>query len=166
MREIALTQGYVAWIDDEDFERISEWNWQIARRRKSVALYASGALRINGKRKMMLLHRFIINAPDGYPVDHIDGNGLNCQRANLRVCSTTENLRNRGIQKNNSSGFKGVAKAKNRWRATLQKRIEGKRRQICLGLYDDPAEAARAYDIAALIHHGEFARLNFPAEAA
>jgi hypothetical protein len=102
--------------------------------------------------------RAILNAPAGMIVDHRDGDGLNNQRENLRLCTHSQNMQNRRLQRNNRSGYKGVywIKAQGVWAA----RITVNRVPINLGRFDTAEQAARAYDEAALKYHGEFARLN------
>ena len=95
---------------------------------------------------------------DPEQVDHRDENGLNNQKYNLRFCTISQNLMNRGKQKNNTTGFKGVS-----WNKVCQKfdaRLTAGGQQICLGLFKDPKEAALAWNIAAIQHHGEFAYQN------
>jgi hypothetical protein len=100
----------------------------------------------------------------GWPLtDHINGDGLDNRRTNLRQATPTQNNANCGIRGHNTSGYKGVSLRPdrgNRWRATI--RIHGL--QYFLGLFDDVEDAARAYDAAALELFGDFARLNFPEE--
>jgi hypothetical protein len=91
-------------------------------------------------------------------VDHKDNNGLNNQKYNLRVCTQWQNLRNSTRRSNNTSGFKGVSRFRNKWIS----RIRTDEGRICLGTFNTPEEAAIAYDEAALKYHGEFANLNFP----
>ena len=91
-------------------------------------------------------------------VDHINGNGLDNRRSNLRPASRSQNGANRGAPSNNTSGFKGVTRFRLKWMAKIQ--VHG--RTIHLGLFATPQEAARAYDTAALEHFGEYARPNFP----
>jgi hypothetical protein len=107
--------------------------------------------------KQTALHRIIMQAPPGMLVDHINGDTFDNRRANLRICTSAENARNsRG--KNGISGFKGVYPANSRWSAVIN--VDG--RQIYLGVFASKEKAARAYDRAAIEHHGEFARFNFP----
>jgi len=107
------------------------------------------------------IHRLIMDAPKGMCVDHINGNPLDNRKSNLRICTRSENMRNRGAQKNNTSGYKGVSwhKHKKKWGCKINKH-NGK--QIHVGYYKDKEEAARAYDKKAKEFHGEFAKLNFP----
>jgi hypothetical protein len=109
---------------------------------------------------MIQMHRLILNAPKGADVDHINGNGLDNRRENLRICSRAENLRNRGIQRNNQTGYKGVCwnKSKNTYTAQIQYEKTTYR----LGTYPSAKEAALAYDKAARRYFGKFAKLNFP----
>jgi hypothetical protein len=104
-----------------------------------------------------------MGARSGEQVDHINGDTLDNRIRNLRICSCAENLRNRGITKNNSSGFKGMSwhKECRRWQA----RIKYLGRDLHIGLFDDLFEAARAYDKKAAEIFGKFARFNFPIEA-
>lgn len=108
----------------------------------------------------MSMHRFIMDAPKGQQVDHINGNKLDNRKSNLRICSHSENLRNQRKPKDNKSGFKGVSwhKGAKRWCAEI--RSNGKRHH--LGYFDTAEDAAKAYDIAATLIHGDYARLNFP----
>ncbi len=111
---------------------------------------------IDGVRKFkkILLHRYIMNAPVGVTVDHINGNRLDNRRANLRLCSQAENNRNKGKFKNNKSGYKGVSwNAQNsKWVAQIQ--LNGKKTH--LGYFSNPAEAHEAYVTASLEQHAEY----------
>lgn len=158
-RQILLTQGKSALISDEDYERISQHGWWAAK--NSGTWYAIRHDRdADGKRLTVIMHRVILGAPDEVEVDHIDGDGLNNVRQNLRLCTTEQNQYNRGPSRTNTSGFKGVCwhKGNKRWMATI--RHKGKR--IFLGYRLTPEQAARLYDAAARELHGNFARLNFP----
>jgi len=157
MKEIELSQGKVAMVDDEDYDLLSKMNWVAHKERNSW--YAWGYEKVairNYKRPKM--HRVIMNAPDGVAVDHIDGNGLNNQKSNLRFCTNQENLRNSTKRKGCSSKFKGVSyhKQNDRWRATIT--ID--KRQISLGCYGCEIDAALAYNRKAAELFGEFANLN------
>ena len=153
MKEIELTQGKVAIVDDEDFEYISQWKWCYTINQKSRSGYAI-------RRPGILMHRVINKTPPGMQTDHINGNGLDNRKENLRSCTRTQNKANVKMNRNNKSGYKGVSREKKRktWRAHI--RIGGKGR--ALGRFDILEEAARAYDRAAREKFGEFARLNFP----
>lgn len=96
--------------------------------------------------------------PTSQEVDHINGNGLDCRRGNLRLCTKSENQRNRRPNQNGTSGYKGVGwyKKYNCWRVRIQ--VNGKKQHI--GYFDNEIDAATAYDNAAKQLHGEFARLN------
>jgi hypothetical protein len=153
--EIPLTQGKVALIDDEDFERVSQFKWH-ALKRPAGKFYAEG--KVNGRK--IRLHRFLMDAPTDMEVDHIDNDGLNCQRYNMRLATHAENGKNRSMGRDNTSGFKGVHFARRYGKYQVRIVADGIRYHI--GYFDNPVEAARAYDAAARKLHGDFAALNFP----
>ncbi len=120
--------------------------------------YASRTLKKNKKAKKLYMHRLIMGSPVGMHVDHIDGNPLNNVRSNLRVCTHKENLRN-CISRIGTSKYKGVhwSKVSSKWASAII--VDGKKKH--LGVFHDEIEAAKTYDLAAVKHFGEFARLNF-----
>ena len=158
MKEIKLTQGKIALVDDADFERVSAIDWH-ARKEYKVdgSFYAGKSMKIDGKWRTVFLHRFILgNVPKGKLVDHIDGNGLNNQRSNLRICNMSENMCNRRVNKNSTSGLKGVSWSKRagKWISRIRKNSE----IINLGVFTDKFEAHQAYVAACNKYHGEYAR--------
>jgi len=147
-KEIPLTQGYTALVDEEDYERVSQYNWHAHVRPHTI--YAARSLG-HGKGKQ-LLHKFLL--PDTPEIDHRDGNGLNCCRDNLRPATHQQNCYNTNKQQ---LGYKGVWDRDGRYMARIQ--ADGRRKH--LGTFDTAEEAAIAYDKAAKELHGEFASLNF-----
>jgi hypothetical protein len=152
---IPLTQGQVAMVDPEDYDELMKHRWTLNRNRGNM--YACRRV----KRKQILMHRVIMKAPEGLVVDHIDGNGLNNCKSNLRVCTREQNsfnIRPRG----GSSRFKGVSYVKRtgKYRAV----IGYKRGKIDIGEFDDPVDAARARDMVARELQGEHAWLNLPGQ--
>jgi len=158
MKEIPLTKGYVALVDDEDYPYLSQFKWCAKVEKYGYVSAVRKAKMVSGKSRLLYMHRVIMDAPLGIDVDHRDGCALNNQRFNLRVCSRMENARNRGKSKNNTSGFCGVSKHGSGFQAM----IGVNRKRIHLGTYPTPEEAAQAYDFGAIKYHGEFAKLNFP----
>ena len=154
MKEIDLTQGKKAIVDDEDFEWLSQWKWCYD---GNYAVRHSPT--VNGKRRPIWMHREIMKTPEGMETDHRDMDKINNRKENLRICLLSENQRNRVAYANNTSGYKGVTwnRRDKEWRAqiTVESRI------IQLGGFRTAEEAALAYDEAALKYHGEFARGNF-----
>lgn len=159
MRRIELTQGQVALVDDEDFDYLNQWKWT-AIFDSNKKWYALRADYSTGKRKTVKMHRLIMKAPDNMQVDHVDlYNTLDNRKHNLRLATKSQNMRNRGKQSNNRSGYKGVSwsRQNKKWYAWIG--INGKTHSI--GHFDDIEEAAYIYDQFALQLHGEFARTNF-----
>ena len=156
-REIPLTQGKFALVDDDVYEWASKYKWYALRRKGTF--YARRNAWIWPIQKGVLLHREIMQPPHGVMIDHIDGNGLDCRRANMRLASKAENQRNSRRPSNNTSGYKGVCwyKPLRKWKASIKH--DGKTMHI--GYFDDLEAAAHAYDDAARKYHGEFARTNF-----
>ena len=155
MKEIKLTQGKVALVGDDDYEQIGRNNWSADW--DGYNWYAVRNVGTGPFGKTFPMHRQIMNNPPGMEVDHIDGNGLNNQRSNLRVCTHADNIKNCKVYRTNKSGFRGVSKHRHgRWQSEIQADGKG----IYIGLYDSPIDAARAYNQKAIELHGEFARLN------
>lgn len=159
LKEVALTQNKFALVDDEDYEEISKNKWYFCK----YAVRTVGGKKIQ---RTIWMHRFIMGL--GYEsgdiyIDHADGDKLNNQKYNLRICTQTDNVRNGDKRKHNTSGYKGArehSQAKGKFVAQIS--YKG----ICnyIGLFDDVVEAAIAYDESARKYFGEFARLNFPRE--
>jgi len=153
MRTIDLTQGQVALVDDEDYEYLNQFNWCYYR-----TGYAGRSSKISlGKRYVILMHRQIMNTPDGMDTDHINHNKLDNRKENLRVCTGAENLCNR--YKWEGKKYKGVYIEYGKY---IFASITKNRKQIRLGSFPTLEDAARAYDKAAKEIHGKFALLNFP----
>jgi hypothetical protein len=160
MKEIPTTRGFLAKVDDEDYERVMQFKW--AANVNGNTVYATRCIRKpNGDRTKQSLHRFVLNLPAGKKpqVDHEDRNGLNCQKHNLRMATHAQNQGNQKKRKGTSSKYRGVTWHKKdlRWQASIE--IKGKCKY--LGQFAKEKEAARAYDAAAKEVYGEFANLNF-----
>lgn len=154
---LALSKDRFALVDSDDFKRVSPWLWSVLVRRSPYTPYAMR----RQDHKTIYLHRFISRAPDGMDVDHIDGNGLNCRKYNLRICTHAENQRNyTKCHKKTSSKFKGVRLDKDGIRWVSHIKLNGKTSYI--GSFNTPEQAAHEYDKAALFRFGKYAKLNFP----
>lgn len=147
-------------IDDEDYDKIKKYNWHIHRNRNTF--YAISHIYRNGKRTTMSLHRYIMDFPYRKIVDHINLNGLDCRKKNLRTCTVEENMHNSRRQKNNTSGYIGVhpyfKKCKNKIYHYFVAQIRANGKQITLGYFKTPEKAHQAYCDAAKKYYGEFAR--------
>lgn len=161
MREIPLTQGKTAIVDDDDYEwlmAMGKWGYEKGPRTG----YARRADRVGKNRHKVWMHREIMRAPRGIQVDHIDGDGCNNQRANLRLASGQQNCRNRKPLLDATSPYKGVSYKQDS--DTYAVRIRLEKGSEWLGCHADEHLAARIYDCAAVKHYGEYAQINFPGE--
>lgn len=150
MKQIPLTKGYVALVDDEDFEYLSKFKWTVKIGRRTV--YAVRHLEIP-------MHRVVIQVDDDKVVDHINRDGLDNRKKNLRTCTHLENRRNSTGKIGGTSKYKGVTwnKQHKKWKA----RVHINRKEIFLGYFKNEEDAAKAYDIKAKEMFGEYAFLNF-----
>jgi hypothetical protein len=156
-RLIPLTRGQFAIVDAEDYPRLSQYTWFAEGTPKNY--YA--VRKKNGK--SIKMHREILNAPDHLVVDHIDHNGLNNRKKNIRACTFAQNCCNLRNIRPKTSKYKGVC-----WNKRLKKwtaAIRCNNRTYHLGYFKDEIDAARAYDKAAKKYHGRFASLNIPNES-
>lgn len=154
--EVGGKYGWFAVVDDDVYAWASKSKWYVKKCRRGGYYVVRHEGRSSGSRKCLYLHVLIM----GGKSDHIDHNTMNCLKSNLRRCTTRQNNFNKRIRSDNRSGYKGIEKLGGKWRA----RITCDGLLVPLGYFADKVEAARAYDRAALIFHGEFACLNFPDE--
>ena len=167
MRFLELTRGYVAVVDDEDYERLGEYRWHAVPCKRKV--YAARCRRVAegaGPQRVMLHYATLgLKNPlgGGRIIDHVNGDGLDCRKGNLRVCTYSENGANRpALSKRQASQYKGVTYVRARqyrragWVATI--RHQGERRY--LGFFTDEHSAVKAYNVAAYRLFGRFAYLN------
>lgn len=151
MKQIPLTNGGFTQVDDKDYQVLKDFKWAITKR----YVYKTKPFQLKGEKRM---HRIIMKAQKGQEVDHIDGNPLNNQRSNLRLCSKAQNRANRKLNANNKSGYKGVS-----WHIPTQKwlaHIKHNYKTYHLGLFLNKHEAAAVYNKYAIKFHGLYARLN------
>ena len=154
---VTLTRGFVATIDAADAEIVAKHNWNVKPSQRTFYARTSLYDPATKLQKCAHLHTIIVRPPQGYVIDHIDGDGLNNQRANLRVVRPSENMKNSRKRTNNKSGVKGVrADPSGKWRADIKS--DGKRHY--LGLFQTKEMAAEAYAMASSRLHGEFGRLE------
>lgn len=158
MKLLPLSKGKTAIVDDDDYADVAKLKWT-ALECESGIWYARRSYREGGKKIYVPLHRYIMKPPPDKMVDHRDGDGLNCQRYNMRICTHQQNMFNRKPT-GSSSKYKGVSwdRCAKRWQAKIK--IDGV--QIKIGYFSDEVEAAIAYDKQALFFFGNFAWLNFP----
>ena len=156
MKQIPLTKGLFAIVDDEDYEYLIKHKWHASVNNKSI--YAKRNIYIDGVNKKVYMHRQILSVKERrIYIDHINLNTLDNRKSNLRTCTPAENTRNK-ISYGENSKYKGVQPSRNVWYA----RIYLNKKKHFLGYFESEEEAARAYDTAAKELHGEFANLNFP----
>lgn len=149
----------IVLIDDEDYKKVKALNWSITFVRGNW--YAIHSLWRDGKSEQIKMHRFIMSESDPkIKVDHINHNGLDNRKSNLRRATTPENTRNTGPTKRNRTGYKGVYHAPGGKVQKYGARIKVMGKTYFGGYFNCPIEAAKKYNELAKIHHGEFAYLN------
>ena len=157
MREIQLTQGKSTYVDDDDYDRLSQFKWHVYQAKNGV-WYAKRSMRGN----TIYMHREVLNLPikkgSGKEVDHIDRNGLNNQKYNLREATRPQNVVC-GRIRSNKSGYRGIRQI---YGGKYIARIGVRGERLYIGLFNTAESAARAYDQYAIEIYGEFAVLNFP----
>lgn len=156
-RELLMPNGLIALIDDIDYEGVTQYNWRAYKGPRDSTFYVCRNTLVDGKKTTQKLHKFLT----GYKqTDHINGNGLDNRRVNLRESTSLQNGANKRKSKSGTSKYKGVCWYKPSAKWTAQIMVNGKKRR--LGYYSDEEAAAIAYDMAAIEGFGEFAVLNFP----
>jgi hypothetical protein len=157
-KEIQLTKGQVAIVDDNMYDYLNQWKWQ-ASEQKNGKFYAQRKIKVNSLRKCIMMHRLIVNNTDiKLHTDHINGITLDNRKINLRICTNSQNQMNKKVQINNKNGLKGVSFNKEKKKYEVSITIKGNK--IFLGYYFNPIDAAKAYNEAAIKYFGEFANLN------
>lgn len=160
MQQMMLHSGECILLDSEDYQKITKWKWQL-----SPTGYVARSTCYKTKRKRIYLHRVLTNCPADKVVDHINKNKLDNRKCNLRICSQRENTVANNGWTNAQIPYKGVTYMSSSGKKILTKfraRIYANHKEINLGVYNSAVEAAQAYDQAAKIIHGEYAKLNFP----
>ncbi len=159
MKSMTIADGLSVRVDDEDFSRLRHRTWRLVRSKKGGS-YVAAKTTERGRFRLLYLHREVLDAPAGVPVDHINGDTLDNRKENLRLCSASTNQQNRHAVFG-ASRYKGVCwhKSCRKWQAAIK--VEG--RSIHLGLFADERDAALAYDQAARRDFGDFAHTNFEA---
>jgi hypothetical protein len=154
MKEIRLTNGMIAQVSDEDFDELNKFTWSAAKQCRTY--YPMRDIYSNGTHTRIKMHTIIMN---GKLTDHIDNNGLNNQRSNLRECTPSQNSMNTRSHLGSSSKYKGVSWASRfkKWRAE----IYHNKKNVYLGMFKDEIDAARAYDEKCKEFFGEWGKLNF-----
>lgn len=160
---IKAADGTEIIVDAEDLPILTRYFWSVGKKRHGQTRYATTSVRLSGRRITFGMHRLLTGMSELH-VDHINGNGLDNRKSNLRLCTRSQNMANfkvnpgavpyRGVTYNNyNSPHRKVSYAA---------RIRVNNERIYIGTYDDPIDAAKAYDEAAKKHFGPFAQLNFP----
>jgi hypothetical protein len=156
MKTIPLTLGKVAIVDDEDYNELIKYKWYGNGNGTGDIIYAKRLARESDNRneKIISMHRQIMEFPVNKNIDHINHNGIDNRRCNLRICTQTQNMFNRRRKLRSKSGLIGVSwfKKLKKWRATIH---------MTIGYFDSKEEAGKAYDEVAKKLFGEFANLNY-----
>lgn len=157
MKEIILNKNKVAFVDDDLFDELNKFKWRADKQHNTF--YAARTIVVNGKNKVIYMHRIILNLTDSNVfVDHKNRNGLDNQKENIRTCTNSENQKNMAHREGCSSIYKGVSfhKRCKKWQSQII--INGKSKH--LGYFEIEIEAAKKYNDYAMIHYREFANIN------
>ena len=155
MKEIPLTQGKYAIVDDSNYRKLIKHKWHLDNRGYARRYSLRGG-------EVLLMHRVIMKTPRGKDTDHINRDKLDNRRDNLRICTRSQNKMNQLKQSNNTSGFKGVVLHKDAKKYQAQIIVDKK--YIYLGLFNSLREAALVYNDAAKKYFGQYALLNLSIE--
>lgn len=179
MKEIQLSKGYIAIVDDEDYEELCKRSWHVViynKEKRKQHIYAQTTLKKDGNKKNFKMHRLIMKVTDpNIEIDHINGNTLDNRRCNLRVCNRSENNQN-SIKRNRKNSESPISKYKGVRYSFIYKKngkkyirnkpwvagaiLNGKTKH--LGYFVSEIDAANAYDKFVLENYGKFAKINFP----
>ncbi len=157
-KEIPLSKGFVAIVDDEDYDFLMQWRWHYSQGYAGRKVKVGETVDGKRQRRILYMHRLLLDTPDGMEGEHKDNNRLNNRRYNLRNATPFQNMCNRRKFGKQGSKYKGVDlhKKSGLWRV----RIKTADKRISLGYFKSQEEAAKVYNQAAIEHHGEFAQLN------
>lgn len=159
MREIVLTKGKVALVDDKDYDYLNQWKWSYHPAGYAKRTIDTCKSNIRRTTATVFMHRQICSLSNlDAQIDHINGDGLDNRRSNLRVCTHAQNAMNKRKALNKTSNYKGVYFCKTHKRFIAQIKLNGKSTHV--GIYRTEKEAAKAYNDAALKHFKEFAKIN------
>ena len=152
MKKVQLTQNKFTIVDDGDYEYLNKYNWYVAKSKYSY--YAAFDRRNKKINKTIYLHRIIMNCPDGKFIDHINGNGLDNRKENLRICNKSQNSGNSKLRTDNTSGIKGVSWDKRNKKWVVRIKMDGKHK--FLGYFSNKYYAKNVYEKVAKGYFGEF----------
>ncbi len=158
MKEIPLTQGQVALVDDEDYERVNSFKWYAHWAHRTKTFYATRKTK-RPNQQHIYMHRFIMNTPDDMLCDHANHNTLDNRKVNLRNCTTSQNQMNKGALPNNKLGLKDISWDKQAKKYVVH--LEINEISVFRKRFNTLEEAITARDEAVKKYHGEFACLNF-----
>jgi hypothetical protein len=159
MKEIVLTKGKIALVDDSDFEKVSQFKWYASFSGNLYYAIRNVWIKKEKRYTRIYLHRYLLDLTDPTAiVDHINGNTLDNRSINLRICNYSQNTQNSKRRSTNTSGYKGVSFKKDikKWEAYICPNYKKRN----LGWFDTKEEAAKAYNEAASEYYGQFAKLN------
>lgn len=151
---IPITQNKSTIVDDEDYVFLSQYKWRAIKSQNHYYVGKSEKRKRDKPRKLTLMHRLIMCSRDGEQVDHINGDSLDNQKHNLRLCTQGQNLFNKNKYKNNKTGFKGISVRGKKWRVQVQ----ANKKQHIVGHFNTINEAIAAYNAVSKKIHGEFSR--------